>query len=172
MTTPLGDRTANGNASRLGAFIERAVGSVSVPSLLGQLRSYLEAFDIDVLSYQIVSDDLYKVPIDHGLIYDSFPEDWVRHYIDDDLEQIDPILEQSRRAVEPFHWFEVDQHMRLTSDQKTFLEELRATGLTDGIAVPIYSAIGDMAYFGLGVCGGRLDLSAIHNWRRLRLPAN
>lgn len=56
--------------------------------------------------------------------------------------------------------------MKLAEDQTQFLTELRATGLSDGIAVPIFSAIGDMAFFGLGVRNGELalddkDLAAI-----------
>lgn len=148
--------------TRFSRFIEDAVYIANVPDLLRHLRSFLDGFGVDVLSYQIVSDDLYKVPIDHGLIFDDFPSDWVRHYIDDDLERIDPILEYSRKAIAPFHWSEVEERMRLSPAQVAFLTELRAAGLTDGLAVPIYSAIGDMAYFGVGVQSGRLELREEH----------
>lgn len=148
--------------TRFSRFVEDAVYITNVPDLLRHLRSFLDGFGVDVLSYQIVSDDLYKVPIDHGLIYDDFPRDWVCHYIDDDLERIDPILEYSRKATAPFHWSEVEKRMRLSPSQVDFLEELRAAGLTDGLAVPIYSSIGDMAYFGVGVQSGRLELREEH----------
>jgi DNA-binding CsgD family transcriptional regulator len=146
--------------TRFSRFVEDAVYLTDVSDLLRHLRAFLDGFGIDVLSYQIVADDLYKVPIDHGLIYEDFPDAWIRHYIDDDLERIDPILEYSRRAPSPFHWSDVEKRMRLTPAQLTFLKELRASGLTDGLAIPIYSAIGDMAYFGIGVKSGTLDLRA------------
>lgn len=144
--------------TRFTKFVEDAVYLTDVSDLLRRLRAFLDGFGVDVLSYQIVSDDLYKVPIDHGLIYEDFPDDWIRHYIDDDLERIDPILEYSRRAPSPFHWSDVEKRMRLSAEQLNFLKELRASGLTDGLAIPIYSAIGDMAYFGVGVKSGKLDL--------------
>lgn len=144
--------------TRFSEFVEEAVYLTEIPDLLRRLLSFLEGFGIDVLSYQIVADDLYKVPIDHGLIFENFPDDWIKHYIDDDLERIDPILEYSRQAPAPFHWSEVERRMRLRPVQIRFLEELRASGLSDGLAIPIYSAIGDMAYFGVGVRSGKLEL--------------
>lgn len=144
--------------TRFSRFVEECVYLTDVSDLLGRLRIFLDGFGVDVLSYQIVADDLYKIPIDHGLIYENFPEGWIRHYIDDDLERIDPILEYSRKAPAPFHWSEVEKRMRLTPAQMRFLEELRTSGLSDGLAIPIYSAIGDMAYFGVGVKHGELHL--------------
>lgn len=143
--------------TRFSKFVEEAVYLTAIPDLLRRLLTFLEGFGIDVLSYQIVADDLYKVPIDHGLIFENFPDDWIKHYIDDDLERIDPILEYSRKASAPFHWSEVEHRMRLRPEQVRFLEELRASGLSDGLAIPIYSAIGDMAYFGVGVRSGKLE---------------
>jgi DNA-binding CsgD family transcriptional regulator len=52
--------------------------------------------------------------------------------------------------MEPFHWFDVADRIRLTPEQDLFLKELRAAGLVDGVAIPIFGPLGTIAFFGLG----------------------
>ena len=121
--------------------------------LLRTFRAYTTTLGFDAVSYHIVARDLQHVPIEDGLVFETFPKVWVEKYIDGGMHQIDPIMDASRRFGKPFKWFDVEARMRLNDQQKWFLRELRAGGLADGYAVPVFNAIGDMAYFGIGRTG-------------------
>lgn len=148
------------NADGIGELVEAIVEADQPAELFTRFGTFLQTFGVDVISYQIVADDLKKVPIDHGLVYDTFPEDWIKRYIDDDLETVDPMLDYARRAATTTYWSDLESLMALSEDQRRFLKDLHAQGLSDGLAVPIFSAIGDMAYFALGAIDHSLDLSA------------
>lgn len=140
-------------------YIERTQKCISVDDLFRQFDIFVGRYGVDVSSYHIVSENLRSIPIEAGLVRENFPKDWVKQYIDQHYSQIDPVIDQARREARPFHWFEVDKRLNLTDKQKHFLEELKAAGLTDGLAVPVFGPKGTMAYFGLGVVDGALDIT-------------
>tara|TARA_R100000365_G_C2746880_1_gene76362 strand:- start:3894 stop:4478 length:585 start_codon:yes stop_codon:yes gene_type:complete len=92
------------------------------------------------------------------IIYDTFPAEWSEKYLKNRYADFDPILRQARAEAGPFHWFDVEDKMKLSQQQRTFLKELKQAGLRDGLAIPIFGPIGTMAFFGLGSMTGPLDL--------------
>ncbi|MEL7128972.1 MAG: LuxR family transcriptional regulator [Pseudomonadota bacterium] len=143
----------------LAQFIERTTTIRSVDELFAQFDIFTGAYGVDVSSYHITAERLHAVPIEIGLIRETFPDAWVDTYLKRHYENIDPVIAQSRREAKPFHWFDVGKKIALTPAQEHFLEELQAAGLSDGLAVPVFGPMGTIAYFGLGACGGELDLS-------------
>ncbi|MEO1643134.1 MAG: autoinducer binding domain-containing protein [Pseudomonadota bacterium] len=140
-------------------YIERTQACISVDDLFRQFDIFVGQFGVDVSSYHIVSENLRAIPVEVGLVRETFPRDWVQQYITQHYAQIDPVIDQARREAKPFHWFDVKDRIKLSSQQKHFLDELRDAGLTDGLAVPVFGPKGTMAYFGLGVVNGQLDIS-------------
>ena len=140
-------------------YIEHTQACTSVDALFRYFDIFVGSYGVDVSSYHIVAENLRAIPIEVGLVRENFPKDWVRQYIEEHYAQIDPVIEQARREARPFHWFDVSKRLSLSAKQKHFLEELREAGLTDGLDVPVFGPKGTMAYFGLGVCGGQLDIS-------------
>ncbi len=140
-------------------YIERTQACRSEDELFRQFDSFVRSYAIDVSSYHILAENLRAVPIESGLIRQNFPEDWAKKYISQQYSRIDPVLEQSRREAKPFHWFDVDKKLNLSTVQKQFLAELKQAGLTDGIAVPVFGPMGTIAYFGLGCIGDALMLT-------------
>lgn len=143
----------------LETYIEATQACATEEELFRQFDIFVGSYGVDVSSYHIVAENLRAIPIETGLVRQTFPDTWVKKYMEKHYSDIDPVLEQSRREARPFHWFEVDQKLNLNAQQKVFLEELRASGLTDGIAVPVFGPKGTMAYFGLGTIEDTLDIS-------------
>jgi DNA-binding CsgD family transcriptional regulator len=143
----------------LETYIEATQACSSEEDLFRQFDIFVGSYGVDVSSYHIVAENLRAIPVETGLVRQTFPKDWVKQYMDKHYADIDPVLEQSRREARPFHWFEVDKKLNLNPQQKAFLEELKASGLTDGIAVPVFGPKGTMAYFGLGTIEDTLDVS-------------
>lgn len=140
-------------------YIETTQNCETEENLFRHFDIFVGSYGVDVSSYHIIAKNLRAIPIDVGLIRENFPRDWVVKYMDKHYDDYDPVLEQSRREARPFHWFDVDEKFALNAKQKQFLVELRESGLTDGLAIPVFGPKGTMAYFGLGAVGGQLDLT-------------
>ncbi len=145
-------------SASLRTFIERT-GEVEQPERLFLLfDTFVGGYGVDVSSYHITAEHLRAVPVEIGLVRENLPDEWIDKYLSQNFADIDPVINQSRFEAEPFHWFDVEDKVKLTAEQKFFLKELRDAGLTDGIAVPIFGPMGTMAYFGLGCVEDTLDL--------------
>ncbi len=140
-------------------YIERTDRVSSTEELFHAFDQFVRPCGIDVSSYHILSRRLRSVPLETGQIRSTFPEDWIGKYLDRHYSEIDPLHQQARKQARPFHWFKVDERMKLSHEQRLFLKELKKAGLKDGLAVPIFGPMGTMAYFGLGSMEHALDLS-------------
>lgn len=105
-------------------------------------------------SYVRTMRTLQDVPLDDGFELATFPEAWLGHYRLRSCFAIDPTTAAARHATHPLHWFEVGALVRLGREQLEFLDDARAFGITDGLAVPVFSAHGTDAYFGVGTDRG------------------
>ncbi|MCB9961253.1 MAG: LuxR family transcriptional regulator [Hyphomonas sp.] len=142
----------------LRTYIEQAEAAETTEDLFRAFDRFTKPYGIDVSCYHITAERLRAVPVETGLIRENFPDDWRETYLARHYEDIDPVIQQARLEAEPFRWFDVEDKVRLTREQRFFLKELRRTGLTDGIAVPIFGPMGTMAYFGLGRLSGTINL--------------
>ncbi|MEZ5954572.1 MAG: LuxR family transcriptional regulator [Hyphomonas sp.] len=143
----------------LRSYIERADKAGTPEDLFREFDSYVRSFGIEVSSYHILAEHLRAVPVEIGLVRENFPDDWTETYLKRHYADIDPVINQARFEAEPFHWFDIEDKVKLSREQRFFLKEMKQVGLTDGIAVPIFGPMGTMAYFGLGRTNGTLDLS-------------
>ncbi len=81
---------------------------------------------------------------------DGFPEDWVCHYIEDELYKVDPIPAFTRRVSRPFLWTDTPQLAELTEQQQDYLKELDNWGIGNGLALRVYGPGMRDGYVGLG----------------------
>ena len=143
----------------LEGYIERTQACTSEEELFRQFDIFVGSYSVDVSSYHVIAENLRAIPLEAGLVRQTFPPDWIKQYVEHQYSKIDPVLEQTRREARPFHWFEVDKKFNLSPRQRQFLADLREAGLTDGIAVPVFGPMGTIAYFGLGCVNDTLELS-------------
>jgi LuxR family transcriptional regulator/LuxR family quorum-sensing system transcriptional regulator CciR len=122
------------------------------------LRRYCAGLGAELVSYHRTVQGLRQLKLEDGFEFHSFPDAWVQHYEARKYFEIDPIILASRSVSRPFRWFEVGALMRLTPDQIAFLEDVRAHGILDGYGIPVFSALGTAAYFGVGTRKGVLKL--------------
>ena len=139
-------------------FIEATEKADNPRTLFRLFDTFTSAYGVDVTTYHITAERLRAVPVELGLIRENFPKEWLKTYIAQDFAEIDPVMEQARKEAEPFHWFDVEDKIKLNRRQKAFMQELRDAGLTDGLAIPIFGPMGTMAYFGLGCVQDTLSL--------------
>lgn len=85
-----------------------------------------------------------------GVIADGFPEDWVQHYIGDNLARIDPIPQLAARHSRPFYWSEVRDLMKVDAAGEAYLRDLERANIGDGLAMQVFGPNLRNAYVGLG----------------------
>ncbi len=90
----------------------------------------------------------------------GFPDDWVCHYIEQKLYQVDPIPELARIAKSPFYWDNVENMMRLSQDQREYMAEMVEAGVGEGVAFYVFGPEMRNAYVGLGYGDARPELSS------------
>ncbi|WP_179380430.1 helix-turn-helix transcriptional regulator [Jannaschia marina] len=120
-------------------------------------RAYLFERDVRRFSYHVV--DVIHGPATVFVRAEGFPEDWVRHYIEASLFEVDPIPALSARRVQPFFWKDVGLLKDLTVQEKSYMAELETADFGDGLAMQVYGPNMRNAYVGLGFDGRRPDLS-------------
>ena len=134
----------------LRSFIEESLKAETEQALFELCRREARTRGFDLASYHVVVEGLIPIPLDKGFFFNTFPVAWVRRYRERRYFEIDPIILHARSAREPFRWYDVGALTPLTPEQEAYLQDLRACGMVDGIAVPVFSAQGTIAYFGLG----------------------
>ena len=93
------------------------------------------------------------------MLADGFPDDWVAHYVAHDLSLVDPITALAAKRAQPFFWSDVTAFARVTPEEASYLRQLEAAELGDGIAMQVYGPNLRSAYVGLGFgAGARPDI--------------
>lgn len=140
-------------------YIERTLACQTETGLFELFDDFVGAYGVIVSSYNIIAEHLQAVPVENTLVRETFPRDWVMHYIRKRYWEIDPISDQARREARPFRPSKLAQMRHLDARQKQFLADLEAAGLSEGIAVPVFGPLGTMAYFGLARVKETLELT-------------
>lgn len=107
---------------------------------------YFEEHGIDRISYHVAATKTHEA----GIISHGFPEDWVCHYISDDLVKVDPIPSLAAIVSEPFHWSDAALLAEMSPDNTAYLEDLKENLPGDGLAFTVFGPRMRNAYVGLG----------------------
>ena len=81
----------------------------------------------------------------------NFPEDWMKHYVANDYQSIDPAIVYAFRTRFAFSWDDLQKKEFITKTQRNILNQAQEAGLNDGVGIPIYGPGGEMA--GVGLAG-------------------
>jgi DNA-binding CsgD family transcriptional regulator len=144
---------------RLRDFIDDCLEAGDEQELFAAFSAFAADQGADLVSYHLISVHLSHIGFDEGFQFHTFPKAWVDRYAQQRYFEIDPIIAACMTEREPFHWFDIDRRRTLTRVQTAFLEDVKAHGIVDGLAVPIFSEKGTSAYFGVGSSQRRLRLT-------------
>lgn len=121
---------------RVQSFIELCHSNASsVASMEAGFRTALQ--ELGFRHYACCSHvDLLDYP-SHAVVLHNYPAIWVRHYSEQKLYRIDPVLQYAERSQAPFFWESVFAAQTVTEAQKKLLAEAATFGLVHGYTVPI-----------------------------------
>jgi DNA-binding CsgD family transcriptional regulator len=141
----------------LGEYIEKTLRVRTEAALFEALSGFLGERGLEVWSYHVLVEHLVGLNMHQGFITNSFPEDWVRHYIENRYYLCDPIINFARRATEPYRWWDIDKLATLSEAEARYVADAK-TWLKDGYGIPVCGSIGTVAYFGAGSLSHHVDL--------------
>jgi len=141
------------------AFIRQTLLIQETADLKRFFSDFMAAFGFDLIAYHYLAEGFKKLSMEKGFRISKFPESFIKLYLKKGAFDYDPLMEETRRRSVPFHWYDVQDRSDLTAAQKDFFESMRAIGVKDGIAIPVYARPGDIAYFSLGSTRDEVSLS-------------
>jgi DNA-binding CsgD family transcriptional regulator len=70
-------------------------------------------------------------------VMQNYPEGWMRHYHEQELHRIDPILTYGAHQTEAFKWDDIPKKVQLLKKQVQCLALGTEAGLNNGISIPL-----------------------------------
>lgn len=109
------------------------------------LTAIMADYGFDKVTYTFVTDHpslgLERL---HGFAH-TFPEDWMKHYQENDLMNVDPVPKQHFKSAMPFYWSKLLVPEITPEESIELMENAADAGLNDGAVVPLHSAGGEIA---------------------------
>ena len=103
----------------------------------------------DQVTYSLVTDHhSLGLPKMHGLVT-SYPEDWMKHYVEKDYIEEDPVVLKVKQGGAPFFWDDLEKDRNTPQSAVDILNKAGDAGLKDGIAIPLFSTYGEVVGLGL-----------------------
>ena len=122
-------------------------GSPSLSGFLSQMRGFLEGRGVVSASYRDVKPFHSQLDASAELHHFGFPESWQKLYDDNPgFRRFDPIADYIVAAGRFMTWNEAIAAQDLDAARLDFVAAMRAHGLVDGIALPLYGPRGRAAY--------------------------
>src|SRR4051812_25267031 len=102
------------------------------------LKHYVQPLGIDSLLFCLMTDhDSIGERAKHGKFM-GYPEDWMKHYVANNYEPIDPIRRESMLQKQRiFTWEGVDEIRPYNKKERSILNQAKDAGLKDGVAVSL-----------------------------------
>lgn len=76
-------------------------------------------------------------------LYSSYPEEWLKRYLDRNYFAVDPVVTAAKRSMQPFAWSGPEMS-RLSPEQAEVLDEAKAFGRVSGFSIPIRAGFGSI----------------------------
>jgi DNA-binding CsgD family transcriptional regulator len=133
----------------LGHYIER-INRVKTPD--EAFKIFCEAMNgegYDRIAYTLCTDHpSLKLPRQHGLAT-SYPEEWMKYYVENNYMNVDPVIKQLLASRKPFFWDDVTAHPETATDAVQLMNEAAECRVRDGIGISLAGKPGEIVGIGL-----------------------
>lgn len=101
------------------------------------------------VAYSLITDHpSLKLPKQHGLAT-SYPEDWMKHYQENEYLEDDAVVVQMNKSRKPFFWNDLEKTPDMSQKSLNILRQGGDAGVKDGIGIPLFGALGEMVGVGI-----------------------
>lgn len=148
--------------SALTARMSRGLGMKNLEQhieLINSSRTPAEAFErfcavmkehgYNRIAYSLVTDHpSLGLPRQHGLAT-SYPEDWMKYYVERNYMEVDPVVRRVLSSRKPFFWSELTSDPDIPSPSLRLMQEAEESGIRDGIGISLCGQTGEIVGVGL-----------------------
>jgi DNA-binding CsgD family transcriptional regulator len=140
-------------------FIHETNGCVSKDQLVETFEQALRRFGIDKFVYCLARGSFAtKKRPHHGLVR-SYPEDWMKHYAQNNYIDLDPTYRYGLHTKGLFTWKDLDKIIPCSKKEKAVMREAEDAGLKNGITISIHGPYGEVIGFGFAGNDKKNELS-------------
>lgn len=72
----------------------------------------------------------------------NYPDDWQKHYLQNRLFLVDPVIAKAKSTTTPFVWSGAMQPVGATKEARKFMREAVSIGIRSGITIPLSCGFG------------------------------
>lgn len=131
--------------SKLEDYLSSLQDVTSADKLFETFTKIMNDYGFDKVTYSLVTDHpSLGFSRMHGFA-NSFPEDWMKFYWEENLMDHDPVPKKQLIDSRPFFWSNLVNSQPLTDKQLDIMNQASDAGLNDGIAIPLYTRGGEVA---------------------------
>ena len=130
-------------------YIEKMNEASSVEELFDLYRKATAEYGYDRVMYSSVTNDLENEQNKTPCLAGNYPEDWIKHYVENGYIQIDPVRRCGPFAKRPFTWQSLKKLYKLSKKQEMVLSLSEEAGLHGGIGIPCHSKKGELIGVGM-----------------------
>ncbi|MCL2749010.1 MAG: LuxR family transcriptional regulator [Alphaproteobacteria bacterium] len=130
-------------------YLEEMSNSSSLDDLFDLYRKSTSEYGYDRIMYSSVSNDIENDHNKTPCLVQNYPEDWMKHYIENGYIQIDPVRRRGCHSTEPFTWKSLKDYSELSKKQEIIMSMAEEAGLHDGIGIPYRTPRGEI--IGVGI---------------------
>jgi DNA-binding CsgD family transcriptional regulator len=140
---------AMGYIDDLGRCIERINSADNPADAFSTFCSILENYGYNRIAYSLVTDHpSLNLPCQHGLAT-SYPDDWMKHYRDNQYFDIDPVVHGVMSSRRPFFWSDLVDDPNIPKESYTLMKQAEESGIYSGIGFSLTGLSGEVVGIGL-----------------------
>ena len=133
----------------LGLCIERINAAETPEEAFQTFCEILEAYGYTRIAYSLVTDHpSLQLPCQHGLAT-SYPDDWMKHYRENQYLAIDPVVNSVLTTRKPFFWQDLVDHPELPNKSFKLMKQAEEAGVHSGIGFSLTGVGGEVVGIGL-----------------------
>lgn len=138
----------------LGSYIERINASGTPDEAFAVFCEALNRYGYDRIAYTLCTDHpSLKLPKQHGLAT-SYPDDWMKYYVEKDYINVDPVIRELMASRKPFFWDDVTARDDTPRDSVLLMNEAADAKVRDGIGISLVGRKGEIVGVGIARSDG------------------
>ena len=118
------------------SFLETIRDLKGFPVLRDEFTNFLAKFGFPSFAYAGLHLPPHNLP--HPVVVSTYPGEWQAHYVEADLDKIDPVLTECMKGMVPFEWGGLLARDEISKRQKAIFHDASDLGLRFGLTVPIH----------------------------------
>lgn len=148
-------------------FIDQSNKCNTADELVDAFEQSIAQLGFDKFVYSLMRGSVSKFgPMHHGIAR-SYPEGWMRHYMERNYIKFDPTYRWALKQRGPFTWQQLQKALPLTKGERRVMLEAEEAGLKSGVSLSICGPRGEVMGFGFASNESKLnltknDLSLLH----------